>query len=105
MNILDNQPPEGKIITEEEFIKPKSITEAIKTPSILKEWIINYVGNHPLDKGKSEITVGSIAEVFAEDFPEFLLSVAEENWIRGYHQALADIDEGINLKEKKQTDE
>tara|TARA_Y100000310_G_C20236069_1_gene602453 strand:- start:308 stop:625 length:318 start_codon:yes stop_codon:yes gene_type:complete len=104
MNISDNQPPEGKIITEEEFLKPKSITEAIATPSVLKEWIINYVGNHPLNKDNLEITVASIAEVFAEDFPEFLLSVAEENWIRGYHQALADVDEGAKLKEKRDTD-
>jgi hypothetical protein len=30
----------------------------------------------------------------AEEFPEFLMVVAEENWIRGYHQALEDVDSG-----------
>ena len=33
-----------------------------------------------------------IIEVMAKEFPEFLLVVAEENFIRGYQQALADVD-------------
>ena len=31
-------------------------------------------------------------EVFAAEFPEFLLAVAEENFLRGYEQALADVE-------------
>jgi hypothetical protein len=30
-------------------------------------------------------------EVFAAEFPEFLLAVAEENFLRGYEQALGDV--------------
>ena len=30
-------------------------------------------------------------EVFAAEFPEFLLAVAEENFLRGYEQALTDV--------------
>ena len=30
-------------------------------------------------------------DVFAVEFPEFLLAVAEENFLRGYEQALADV--------------
>ena len=30
-------------------------------------------------------------EVFSSEFPEFLLAVAEENWINGYTQALNDV--------------
>ena len=37
-----------------------------------------------------------ITEVFAKEFPEFLLAVAEENWVRGYHQALEDINNAGN---------
>ena len=29
--------------------------------------------------------------IFAEQFPEFLLTVAEENWVNGYTQALSDL--------------
>ena len=31
-----------------------------------------------------------IIQVIAEEFPEFLLPVAEENFIRGYQQAIND---------------
>ena len=42
----------------------------------------------------------------AEEFPEFLLAIAEENWIRGYHQALTDVEVGEKLaKEQEQSDE
>jgi hypothetical protein len=34
-----------------------------------------------------------IINVFVQEFPEFLLAIAEENWIRGYHQALVDVAE------------
>ena len=37
-----------------------------------------------------EVTVEDIVNVFAEQFPEFLLALAEENWINGYTQALND---------------
>ena len=32
-----------------------------------------------------------IIEVVAKEFPEFLLPIAEENFIRGYRQAMTDI--------------
>jgi hypothetical protein len=32
-------------------------------------------------------------EVFAAEFPEFLMAVAEENFLRGYEQALNDIEQ------------
>ena len=41
-----------------------------------------------------EITVEMVAETMAAEFPEFLLAVAEENWIRGYQQALDDVEIG-----------
>jgi hypothetical protein len=38
-----------------------------------------------------------IVEVVSQEFPEFLMAVAEENWIRGYHQALEDVETGEKL--------
>ena len=32
----------------------------------------------------------NVIDVFAEQFPEFLLALAEENWINGYTQAITD---------------
>ena len=73
----------------------------------LKKFIIDYVGKK-INPEEEEVTVGKIVEVMAIDFPEFLVAVAEENWVRGYHQALVDVDEGQKLyqeelkKEKQQ---
>ena len=60
-----------------------------KNESKLKELIVQFVGEATNPKD-DEVTVEHIVEVFSEQFPEFLLAVAEENFIRGYSQALVD---------------
>jgi len=68
---------------------PDLLKEVIPTESELKDIIVNYVGN-TIDPDTEEITVEDIINVFADQFPEFLLALAEENWINGYTQALND---------------
>ena len=74
----------------------------------LKEYIINYVGEkkNPEDE---QVTVGMIVDVLSEDFPELVLCLSEENWIRGYQQGLTDVQEGERLYHeelsRKQTEE
>ena len=65
--------------------------EVIPTETELKEIIVNYTGK-VLKPDTEEITVEQVIEVFAKEFPEFLLAVAEENWINGYTQALKDTE-------------
>ena len=60
-----------------------------KNESKLKELIVQFVGEATNPKD-DEVTVEHIVEIFSEQFPEFLLAVAEENFIRGYSQALVD---------------
>lgn len=68
----------------------------------IKEILINYVGEKT-NPDNGDVTVEHIVEVMSEEFPEFLLLIAEENWIRGYEQALNDVEEGERLvKEQKQ---
>tara|TARA_A100001015_G_scaffold321685_1_gene454094 strand:- start:8482 stop:8751 length:270 start_codon:yes stop_codon:yes gene_type:complete len=67
------------------------LKQVVPTESELKEIIVNYVGNK-INPETEEITVENIIDVFAEQFPEFLLAVAEENWINGYTQALKDTE-------------
>ena len=77
------------------------LNEAVNTDTELKNWLVNYVGEqHSPENG--EITVGLIVETVAKEFPEFLLAVAEENWIRGYHQALIDVDTGRTMLEEEE---
>lgn len=82
-----------KTITEEQVTQNPTLTEVINQDSQMKTWIVDYVGSKQED-GIEEITVGMIVETMAHEFPEFLMAVAEENWVRGYHQALEDVDAG-----------
>ena len=68
---------------------PDLSKQVIPSESELKEIVVNYVGRK-INPETDEITVENIIDVFAEQFPEFLLAVAEENWINGYTQALTD---------------
>ena len=38
-----------------------------------------------------------LVETMSHEFPEFLMSVAEENFIRGYRQGVLDTDTGWGL--------
>ena len=70
---------------------PDLAKQVVPTESELKNIIVNYVGKS-LNPESDEITVENIIDVFAEQFPEFLLAIAEENWINGYTQALKDTE-------------
>ena len=71
-----------------------------KKETPLKDWIIDYVGTK-LQPKDDEVTVDHVADVLAEEFPDFMLSVAEENWINGYTQALSDVD--FMLQQQRQS--
>ena len=77
-----------------------TLTEEVETDNELKTWLVNYVGDSR-EPENGEVTVENIVEVIAKEFPEFLMVVAEENWIRGYHQALVDVDEGKKIYEEE----
>ena len=59
--------------------------------SELKEMLVNYIGNK-LNPEDDQVTVEMAVEVLSTDFPELLLALAEENFLRGYEQALADVE-------------
>tara|TARA_R110000824_G_scaffold93073_1_gene225337 strand:+ start:2872 stop:3228 length:357 start_codon:yes stop_codon:yes gene_type:complete len=78
-----------------------------ETEGPLKAMLVNYVGS-VLAPEDGQITVNMIIETLASEFPEFLLVVARENWLRGYEQALTDVDNAekekpvaLDVKSKK----
>jgi len=88
----ENKPelPEMEVKEEEN----PDVAKEVSLDNELKQWFVNYVG----EKEKPEdgvVTVGMVVNVFAKEFPEFLMVVAEENWIRGYRQGVADSEEGV----------
>ncbi len=70
-------------------IENPEINSPIEDTTGLKQLVVNYIGNR-LD-GPEDITVDMAVQVFAAEFPEFLMAVAEENFLRGYEQALTDV--------------
>ena len=76
------------------------LLKTVEKSNELKEWLVDYVGNK-CSPDDDEVNVEMIIKVMAEEFPEFLLVLAEENFIRGYQQAMADIDEGEKLMRKE----
>ena len=86
---------EEVVIQAEELDRSAELDKEVKAEdSKLKELIVNFVGNE-LDLEET-VTVEDIVRVFAEQFPEFVLALAEENFIRGYKQAIMDLDSYAN---------
>ena len=82
------------------YEETEGLKETVETDTEMKNWLVNYVGEkHDPDSG--EVTVEMIVETMATEFPEFLMVIAEENWIRGYHQALDDVDAGQKVLEEQ----
>ena len=76
------------------------LTEAVEKDSPMKEWLVDYVGNKA-NPDNDEVNLAMIVDTMAEEFPEFLLALAEENWVRGYHQAINDMETGRKLYEEE----
>ena len=73
-----------------------TLKEEVTKATVLKEWLVNYVGEKK-NPTNGQVTMEMVLDVMATDFPEFLLPLAEENFIRGYHQALVDVEYGKTL--------
>ena len=72
------------------------LKEAVMQETEMKTWLVEYVGEKSSPENNN-VTVEMIVEQMAKEFPEFLMAVAEENWIRGYHQAMHDVEEGEKI--------
>lgn len=86
----------------------EDLTKEVQTNSELKDLIVNYVGTKKQPEN-DEVTLQLVLDIFSEEFPEFVLPLAEENFIRGYNQALFDVDQGNKamqeLEEQQQNEQ
>lgn len=71
------------------------LKNVLNSDSELKELVVNYIGEK-LNPENDEVTLEMSIKVFMEEFPEFVLALAEENFIRGYKQAFVDIENSKN---------
>tara|TARA_B100000287_G_C20657924_1_gene789164 strand:+ start:2189 stop:2467 length:279 start_codon:yes stop_codon:yes gene_type:complete len=77
-------------------IENPTLKETVETDSQLKGMIVDYVGEK-IKPENDEVTLEMVVEVVANEFDELVLAIAEENYIRGYHQGLSDVEEGEKL--------
>lgn len=80
-----------------------ALAETVTPDGPLKEMLVEYVGNKKQPEDDN-VTVEMIIDVLSTEFPEFLMAVAEENWVRGYQQGLADVDAGMKLVKEDQNE-
>lgn len=76
--------------------KNTTLEETVESENEMKEWLVDYVGDK-LRPEDGNVTVSMIVEQMAQDFPEFVMVVAEENWVRGYQQGISDTHQGIEM--------
>ena len=60
----------------------ENLTSVVETDTGLKQLVVNYIGE----------SLGGTEEDITVEFPEFLMTIAEENFFRGYEQALIDVE-------------
>jgi hypothetical protein len=66
------------------------LEKTVEADTGLKQLVVNYIGERLV--AEEDITVDMAVQVFAAEFPDFLFAVAEENFLRGYQQALDDVE-------------
>ena len=88
-------------INAKEFTTNPELTKDFDPDTHLKNMIVEYVGEeiNPEDKN---VTLEMVIAVMANQFPELVLALAEENWIRGYQQALDDVEVGKKIAEQNE---
>ncbi len=86
----------GEFPAEAQQEKNPVLTEPVEAVNPMKEWLIDYVGNI-LKPADGNVTTEMIVHAFGVEFPELMLAIAEENWMRGYAQALHDSEKGFEL--------
>ena len=86
--------------TEKEALDDNPDLQKLVEPDTeLKNWLVEYVGEQ-LQPENDEVTLEMIIEVMSKEFPDFLLPIAEENFIRGYQQAMKDVSMFEKLKKE-----
>jgi len=76
------------------------LDEVVEADNDLKNLLVQHVGEKLNPKDKN-VTIEMVIEVMADEFPERVMTLAKENWIRGYEQGLDDVHVGKSLVEEK----
>jgi hypothetical protein len=78
---------EEKTITEQQLHENPDLAAIVERETELKNYLVEYVGTK---FDQEEVTVAMIVDIMAMEFPEFMVAIAEENFLRGYKTGLDD---------------
>ena len=78
---------EEKFITEQQLHENPDLSVIVERETELKNYLVDYVGSK---FDQENVTVAMIVDIMALEFPEFMVAIAEENFLRGYKQGLDD---------------
>ena len=70
----------------------------------LKHALVDFTGEK-FKPQNGEVTVDMILQALGEEFPELIWALAEENFFRGYEQALSDTNSAQAALNQKQFEE
>lgn len=93
---------EEKTITEQDLHTNPTLGFVVKKDSALKDYLVQYVGTK---FDEENVTVAMIVDVLAHEFPDFMVAVAEENFLRGYQTGLDDAYGTHNTENEGSTDQ
>ena len=71
------------------IIENPNLVKTVETNGELKKMLVEYVGTKQ-EPEDGNVTVEMIVNVLSEEFPEFVMVLAEEIWMRGYEAGLDD---------------
>tara|TARA_R100001015_G_C4618282_1_gene174751 strand:- start:890 stop:1177 length:288 start_codon:yes stop_codon:yes gene_type:complete len=78
---------EERLISEQQLHANPELGAIVEKETELKNYLVEYVGTK---FNQEEVTVAMIVDIMALEFPEFMLAIAEENFLRGYKSGLDD---------------
>ena len=80
-------------------IKNGILGQVVTATGELREKVVSYVGEK-LQPINDEVTVEMVIDVLASEFPEVVLAIAEENFLRGYDRGINDAEHGFLSNEE-----
>jgi len=73
----------------DKFVNKGILDKVVEVRNEVQEDLVRHVENK-INVHKDQITIGQVIGILASEFPEIVIAIAEENWIRGYKQGLDD---------------
>jgi len=73
----------------DKFVNKGILDKTVEVRNELQEDLVRHVKNRI---NEDQVTLGQVIGILASEFPELVITIAEENWIRGYKQGLDDAE-------------